>query len=73
MRYSETLLCSVDRRATARATLTTVITGHLPPGKGHSKRNKLYCGISKRVCRKYIAYCTGNQGYCLVVYLNHKV
>ena len=44
--------------------LTTVAT--VPPGKGHSKRSKLYYDMSKRVCWKYISYCKGNQDYCSV-------
>jgi hypothetical protein len=44
--------------------LTTVVT--VPPGKGHSKRSKLYYDISKRVCWKYIPSCKGNQDYCSV-------
>jgi hypothetical protein len=44
--------------------LKTVVT--LPPGKGHSKRSKLYYDMSKRVCWKYISYCKGNQDYCSV-------
>ena len=44
--------------------LTTVVT--VPPGKGHSKRSKLYYDMSKRVCWKYISYCKGNQDYCSV-------
>jgi len=42
--------------------LTTVAT--IPPGNGHSKRNKLYYDMSKRVCWKYISYFKGNQDYC---------
>ena len=61
MRQHRTLLIvQIDMRTTAIAeALTTVVT--IPPGKGHSKRSKLYYDMSKRVCWKYISYCKGNQ------------
>ncbi len=56
---------SVDKWATVEATPYYSI-GYLPPGKGHSTCNELYHGMSKRVCRKYISYRTGNQGHCVL-------
>jgi hypothetical protein len=44
MRYHQTLLCSAAKWATVNPYYST---GHLPPGKGFSKHNKLYHGMSK--------------------------
>src|SRR5437870_18993 len=67
MRYRQTLLYSVDKWATIEAPPTRVLA-ICPQAKGFSKRNKLHYDVSKRVCRKYNSYRTGNQGHCLVVF-----
>jgi hypothetical protein len=60
-------MCSIDKWTTTTAVvLTTKVT--MPPGKGHSKRNKLYYDISKGYVGSISHTRKVIKDYCLVAF-----